>query len=132
MLWGLLYTSRAVRAMSEAELDSLLSESKERNAGWGITGWMTYAPGEGGGPGEFTQYFEGPRDAVRRLFYGEDEQGRRVGRGIIGDPRHVDVVVVQEGAFGGGPPGSRLYPRWFMEWVEVAKAAPQPIGRAGE
>lgn len=131
-LWGLLYTSRASRTLSDAELRFLLGEAKERNGGIGITGWMTYAPGETGGPGEFTQYLEGPRAAVRRLFYGEPAPGIPAGRGILGDDRHEEIVVVQEGAFGGGPPGSRLYPRWFMEWVDAAAPRTEPVSTGRE
>jgi hypothetical protein len=119
-LWGLLYSSRAVRSLSGPELESLLEEAQHRNEALGITGWLTYAVSPDGGAGVFEQYVEGPKGAVRRLFYGEGAPGLPEGRGIIDDPRHHDIQVVQEGEFGGGPPGCRLYPRWFMEYVEAS------------
>lgn len=122
-LWGLLYTSRAVRALTSRELESILGEAQGRNEALGITGWLTYAMSPEGGAGVFEQYVEGPKSAVRRLFYGEGAPGLPEGRGIVGDPRHHDIQIVQEGAFGGGPPGCRLYPRWFMEYVEAALPA---------
>lgn len=111
-LWGLLYESTATRPMTDEDLRAILAVSQRWNARAGITGWLTYAVGEDG-VGRFTQYLEGPRSAVRALFYGED--GRP---GVLRDARHRDVRVVHEGAFGGGPPGARLYPQWRMAWVE--------------
>jgi hypothetical protein len=119
-LWGLLYTSRATRALTGPELRALLEEAQVRNEELTITGWLTYAMGPHGGAGVFEQYVEGPRSAVRRLFYGEGAPGLPEGRGIVNDPRHHDIQILQEGDFGGGPPGCRLYPRWFMEYVEAA------------
>lgn len=117
-LWGLLYTSTATRPMTEADLDALLEEAQARNEALGVTGWLTYVAGEDGEPGTFTQYVEGPESVIRRLFYGDAEPGTTA-PSIHDDPRHRDVVVIQEGAFGGGPPGCRLHPDWFMEWVDA-------------
>jgi len=112
ILWGLLYESTATAALTADELEALLCEARDRNEALEITGWLTYAPGLDGAPGTFTQYLEGSRSVIQGLFHGAD-----MGGGIRNDPRHHNVRVVQEGAFGGGPPGCRLYPSWFMEWV---------------
>jgi len=117
-LWGLLYTSRATHTLTRDDLEALLEEAQARNQSLGITGWLTYAMSPDGGPGVFEQYVEGSRAAVRRLFYGEGARGIEAGRGMVRDPRHCEIEVVQEGDFGGGPPGCRLYPRWFMEYVQ--------------
>lgn len=118
-LWGLLYESTPVEEMRPEHLQELLAQSRSRNEEMGITGWLTYAPGVGDEPPVFTQYIEGRQSVVRQLFYGSGD-----GTGILSDPRHASIRIIQEGAFGGGPPGCRLYPRWFMEWVD----APRPAG----
>jgi hypothetical protein len=121
-LWGLLYESKATEPISQSDLETLLRKARARNASMRITGWLTYSGGGGGEPGTFNQYLEGPRNAVRRLFYGEGSHQYEKGPGIVNDPRHTDVRVVQEGAFPYGPPGCRLHPAWFMNLV----TEPQP------
>ncbi len=118
MLWGLLYESTASTPLDEDQLQELLAEAQRRNGELSVTGWLMYTP-DPDGTGRFMQYIEGPRSSIERLFYGLDGHG-----GIGKDARHTDVRIIHEGAFGGGPPGERLYPRWMMEWVkEIAVPA---------
>jgi hypothetical protein len=116
-LWGLLYESKATEPVSQSELETLLRKARARNASLRITGWLSYSGGEDGAPGTFNQYLEGPRNAVRRLFYGEGSHQYVEGPGIVHDPRHSEVKILQEGTFPYGPPGCRLHPASFMKLV---------------
>lgn len=120
LLWGLLYESRASRPLGTSEVARIVEEAQSRNERMLITGWLTYAADLDGRGGTFTQYIEGPRHAVRRMFYGEGGSVYAGGPGIVHDARHKDVRVIQEGAFGGGPPGCRLYPDSFMNFAETS------------
>lgn len=121
-LFGLLYESRATQPFPPEALDALLAEAQARNERFGITGWLTFIPDADDLGGTFRQYIEGPERVVRRLFYGTAAPGLPAGPSIDSDARHTDVNVIQEGAFGAGPPGGRLHPSWAMHWVEVPLA----------
>lgn len=121
-LFGLLYESRSTGAPSPEALQNLLSEAQARNERLGVTGWLTFVSDLDNQGGTFRQYIEGPEPVVRRLFYGTPTPELPEGPSILSDERHTEVRVLQEGAFGGGPPGGRLHPRWAMHWVEMPAA----------
>ena len=56
------YVSTATRLMSEEDLESLLRDARAFNESVGITGILLY------NDGTFFQYFEGPEDAVERVY----------------------------------------------------------------
>ncbi|MBK8019718.1 MAG: BLUF domain-containing protein [Betaproteobacteria bacterium] len=56
------YVSTATRLMSEEDLELLLRDARAFNESVGITGILLY------NDGTFFQYFEGPEDAVERVY----------------------------------------------------------------
>lgn len=115
-LFGLLYRSRAARALDERDLLPLLMASLRNNARVGVTGLLLYGPPDApppvdedappaavlvpfDGPGVFVQWLEGPEDAVRATF---DR--------IRADARHTGVEVLGES----GDRERRLFPSWAM------------------
>jgi hypothetical protein len=76
-VYRLIYVSSAVRLFSEAELENLLTESRQGNNSVGITGLLLYKDGN------FMQCLEGSKDAVGTLM---DKISR--------DPRHRGVIVL--------------------------------------
>jgi len=58
----IVYTSIAVRLMSDAELEALLITARNHNQELGVTGVLLY------GGGNFMQCLEGPEDAVAAVF----------------------------------------------------------------
>lgn len=98
MLVRLLYASRALDT-SPAAIEGILSASRQRNPGCGITGVLCY------GAGVFLQAIEGGRSEVSTL-YGHIQR----------DARHKDVELLQyeeisERRFGG----------WTMGQVNLSK-----------
>jgi hypothetical protein len=75
--YRLIYVSSATRLFSEAELENLLTKSRQSNNSVGITGLLLYKDGN------FMQCLEGPKDAVETLM---DK--------IRGDPRHRGIIVL--------------------------------------
>ncbi len=98
MLVRLLYASRAVDT-SPAAIEAILTQSRQHNPSWGITGILCY------GGGVFLQAIDGGRSAVSKL-YGH----------IQSDQRHSDVELlhyeeIAERRFGG----------WTMGQVNLSK-----------
>ena len=109
MLVRLIYASRAVDA-SEADIEDILTQSRQFNPATGITGILCY------GGGVFLQALEGGRDCISDL-YGHIQK----------DPRHKDVVLLQyeeiaERRFGG----------WTMGQVNVARINSSILLKYGE
>ncbi len=109
MLVRLIYASRAVDA-SEADIEDILTKSRQFNPATGITGILCY------GGGVFLQALEGGRDCISDL-YGHIQK----------DPRHKDVVLLQyeeiaERRFGG----------WTMGQVNVARINSSILLKYGE
>mgnify|MGYP003382720004 CR=1 FL=1 len=109
MLVRLIYASRAVDA-SEADIEDILTQSRQFNPATGITGILCY------GGGVFLQALEGGRDCVNDLY-----------AHIQKDPRHKDVVLLQyeeiaERRFGG----------WTMGQVNVARINASILLKYGE
>jgi Sensors of blue-light using FAD len=77
--YRLIYVSSATRLFSEAELENLLTKSRQSNNSVGITGLLLYKDGN------FMQCLEGSKDAVGMLM----DKIRR-------DPRHRGLIVLLE------------------------------------
>ena len=119
MLVRLIYTSRAVPAIDQEELLTILRQSKANNAKSGITGALCFSDGV------FIQLLEGGRSAVNRLY-----------NSIVSDPRHKDVVLlnyeeIEERRFAGWSMGQvnmqRLNPALLLKYSECAKLDPTAV-----
>ncbi|MEY3379481.1 MAG: BLUF domain-containing protein [Hylemonella sp.] len=98
MLVRLLYASRAVDT-SPASIETILSQSRQYNPIYGITGILCY------GGGIFLQAIEGGRDAVSEL-YGQ----------IQADPRHTHVVLLHYEEI-----SERRFSSWTMGQVNLER-----------
>jgi hypothetical protein len=88
--YHVLYRSRTRQAPTEADLQTLLEQSRTYNAQQQITGLLLYSDGQ------FVQLVEGPEAVVRSLY-----------ARIRADARHTQVVTVSDG------PAPQ---RWFADW----------------
>jgi hypothetical protein len=86
MLVRLMYASRAVPALDQEELVTILRQSKANNPSTGVTGVLCFSGGI------FLQVLEGGRSAVNKLY-------NRIGA----DPRHTDVERLASAALPAGP-----------------------------
>lgn len=91
-MFYLIYVSNATRRLDEAQLLDILAASRAANAEIDVTGLLLYKSGH------FMQMLEGAEAVVRELL---DK--------ITRDPRHYNVVTLQEGTHGG-----RIFPDWSM------------------
>jgi hypothetical protein len=96
MLYNLVYCSRAVPGMDDAEVDRIVETACRHNALSGITGLLVF------GGGVFFQWLEGPREQVLGLM-----------ARIEKDPRHAAVVVLDTDE----ELRERLFAQWDMERV---------------
>ena len=87
-----MYSSRAIKAFTQAELLELLARSRENNSKLGVTGMLLYKDGE------FMQVLEGAEQTVRTLI-----------AKIERDPRHKNVSKL---LIGNCP--ERQFPFWYM------------------
>jgi hypothetical protein len=71
----LVYLSRAVRPMTDADLIGLLRQCRANNVAAGVSGLLLYRDGR------FMQALEGPRAAVMDLY-----------ARVMRDPRHTEVT----------------------------------------
>ncbi len=102
MLVRLLYASRAVPAVDQEELATILRKSKAHNAAIGVTGVLCCSGGI------FLQVLEGGRSAVNKLYHR-----------IAADPRHTQVELL---AF--EEVGERRFAGWSMGQVNMALLNP--------
>jgi hypothetical protein len=116
MLVRLLYASRAVPAVDQDELVSILKKSKANNLTLGVTGVLCFSEGI------FLQVLEGGRGPVNRLY-----------NRIATDSRHTDVELlcyeeIGERRFAGWSMGqvnmSRLNPALLLKYSERATLDP--------
>ena len=105
-MFHLIYLSSAWGKMPEAGLDELLSVSRQNNRAAGITGMLLYLDGN------FIQYLEGDESAVRGIF---DK--------IKSDPRHHNVIVVDE-----GQTDRRLFDDWAMGFRRLNRSLGNEAG----
>lgn len=98
LLFNLAYCSRATRALSPSEIDTIVTKARAHNASKKITGWLVY------GSGIFFQWLEGAREDVQLLM-----------TSIRSDARHNTVVVLNESE----DVRERLFGEWDMELVSA-------------
>ena len=119
MLVRLMYASRAVPAIDQEELISILKKSKANNPKAGVTGVLCYSEGI------FMQVLEGGRVAVNLLY-----------NRIASDARHSDVVLlhyeeIAERRFAGWSMGqvnmARLNPALLLKYSECARLDPYSV-----
>lgn len=80
--YQLIYQSYSLIPFEPYELDELLTKARARNRQQHIAGLLLYTP-----DGRFLQVLEGPREAVRALYY----------QRIALDPRHYNCQMLSEG-----------------------------------
>ena len=80
--YQLLYQSYSLVPFEPRELDELLTRARVRNRQRGLNSVLLYTP-----DGRFLQLIEGPRDAVRALYY----------QHLVADPRQHQCQVLSEG-----------------------------------
>jgi hypothetical protein len=102
MLVRLMYASRAVPALDQEELVTILRQSKANNPGTGVTGVLCFSGGI------FLQALEGGRSAVNKLY-------NRIGA----DPRHTDVELLLYEEI-----GERRFASWSMGQVNMSRLNP--------
>ena len=93
-LYHLLYQSQALGEFDEAALAALLRRGRAHNQAHNITGVLLHTA-----DGRFLQVLEGPRTAVRHLYY----------HVILSDTRHFHCQVISE-----GPCAQRSFAGWAM------------------
>jgi hypothetical protein len=98
-LYHLIYQSQALTPFGPAELAALLHRGRTHNRAHGITGLLLHTD-----DGRFLQVLEGPKTAVRELFY----------HVILSDTRHFHCHVVSEGL---------CFQRAFSDWTMGCRAA---------
>ncbi|MDJ0367684.1 BLUF domain-containing protein [Hymenobacter sp. H14-R3] len=97
-LYHLIYQSQALGEFGEPALAALLRRGRAHNQANNISGVLLHTA-----DGRFLQVLEGPKTAVRHLYY----------HVILSDTRHFHCQVISEGAcarrsFGGWTMGCRL------------------------
>jgi hypothetical protein len=102
MLVRLMYASRAVPAIDQEELVTILRQSKANNPGIGVTGVLCFSGGI------FLQVIEGGRSAVNRLY-----------NRIAADPRHTEVEVLLYEEI-----GERRFASWSMGQANMSRLNP--------
>jgi len=102
MLVRLVYASRAVEAIDQAELMAILKKSKANNPALGITGVLCFSEGI------YLQALEGGRSAVNKLY-----------NRIAADTRHTDVELLSYEEI-----GERRFAGWSMGQVNLARLNP--------
>ncbi|MEO0557680.1 MAG: BLUF domain-containing protein [Bacteroidota bacterium] len=106
LLYGLLYRSQATTPLRFQTLRDLVMKARENNTATDITGILFYTEPSVETPGMFSQWLEGPKDAVRALY-----------AGIQNDPRHTNVELIEHGRIvdliGRD---ERLFPLWTMRY----------------
>jgi hypothetical protein len=88
----LIYVSHAADGLKSSDLHDILNKAHQVNANLGITGLLLYKNKR------FMQLIEGQEDTVRGLY-----------QKILQDPRHRDLIVLQEDT-----EPERQFPEWSM------------------
>ena len=91
-MFYLIYVSHAADGLKSSDLHDILNKAHQVNANLGITGLLLYKNKR------FMQLIEGQEDAVRGLY-----------QKILQDPRHRDLIVLQEDT-----EPERQFPGWSM------------------
>lgn len=103
-LFFLIYVSRAVRHLSDSQLEMLLEKTRAANNARNITGCLLYMDGC------FMQMLEGSRKAVLQLV-----------EKIKVDPRHRDFRLVMQ-----APQQRRAFPSWSMGFRDLSRLKDEP------
>jgi hypothetical protein len=98
-LYHLIYQSQALTPFGPVELAALLHRGRAHNRAHGITGLLVHTD-----DGRFVQVLEGPKTAVRHLFY----------HVILSDTRHFHCHVLSEGL---------CFRRAFSDWTMGCRVA---------
>ena len=98
-LYHLIYQSQALAPFGPGELEALLHRGRTHNRAHGLTGLLLHTA-----DGRFLQVLEGPKTAVRHLFY----------HVILSDTRHFHCHVVSEGL---------CFQRSFSDWTMGCRVA---------
>jgi methanogenic corrinoid protein MtbC1 len=101
LLSKLVYRSRAVHPLSSSDLYKLMLAAQARNRAESITGLVLYDKDS------FFQWLEGPTDGIERVM-----------RSIRNDPRHTDIVVLDNRS---AP--TRIFTDWSMKLAAAGHAA---------
>ena len=91
-MFYLIYVSHAADGLKSSDLHDILNKAHQVNANLGITGLLLYKNKR------FMQLIEGQEDTVRGLY-----------QKILQDPRHRDLIVLQEDT-----EPERQFPGWSM------------------
>lgn len=110
MLVRLMYASRAATGVGEAEVATLLRQSRAHNPAQGITGVLCHSDGV------FVQLLEGGREVVNALY-----------NTIAADPRHRDVTLLSYEEI-----GERRFAGWSMGQVNLARLNPALVLKYSE
>ena len=115
--YHLIYQSQWMVPMDAAALNTLLEQCRDYNQQHDITGVLLHTP-----EGRFLQVLEGPRAAVRHLYY----------HAILSDMRHHHCRVLGEGSW-----PTRSFATWTMGFRQaqphdlrtlLGESAPNDLG----
>lgn len=98
-MYQVLYLSNAKQRLSDDELESLLTQARDRNAQHGLTGMLVYHDGS------FIQILEGEKPVVEKVL-----------NSILNDPRHDNIIVVDEQEI-----SQRSFPDWSMAYKKITQ-----------
>lgn len=112
MLVRLIYASRAIDAMDEAFVSSILESSRRNNPGHGVTGILCVHPETG----VFLQALEGGREEVNQLY-----------ENLLRDPRHAQVTLLAYDEI-----IERQFGSWRMGIVDLQKVNRSHVLRFSE
>lgn len=104
----IVYVSSATHRLSEAEMEALLLDARERNQRHGITGILLY------GEGNFMQCIEGLPDDVE-LIYAR----------ICASRQHRDLIKLMD-----EPSAERCFPDWYMGVAPASRSAQLQLSSA--
>lgn len=96
----LVYVSALVAPWTEATVEAIVRESRDRNARAGVTGVLLHCDGS------IMQCLEGPEAAVRETF-----------RRIAHDARHSNLIVAID-----VESSARTFPTWLMGHLQVTRS----------
>ena len=92
----LIYLSKAIRPLSEIDVEKLLKGAREKNAQMDISGALIYFDKT------FIQWIEGPNDKINELF-----------QSISHDARHYKISIVDVSEV-----TSRQFAQWKMKYIK--------------
>ena len=111
-MFELIYSSVAVTALNDEELELLLGRSRHHNEINGITGLLLHVHSEPTGSAYFVQLLEGGQGEVEQTY-----------ERIANDELHSDLRVLSSGASSG-----RAFGDWTMRLEEVSTDRLRPVG----